>query len=238
MDTVAPGGSSAAPAFIRGYRATIDNPVAPVGSFTIEGDLPGSTWNADGTITLVLDKTQFGLQTGDIVSGIAGSIRQTSNPTNGAGLTVDTAGAIDGYVLVGNLPCPTVTAGPQAVLLASTNVGAPPLVVDFDASTSTTPGVGATITSYTFDFGDGTAPVTQAGPTVQHTYTSAGTYTATLTVTDSTNTSSTNPAAQIITVTGIVVADGLTNTRLGGALPVFSLLALGLLVLGRRRSRR
>ena len=228
MNTVAPG-SSAAPGFIRGYRETIDNPAAPVGSFTIEGDLPGSTWNADGTITLVLDKAQFSLQTGDIITGIAGSIRQTSNPSNGAGLTVDSAAAIEGYTLVGNLPCPAVPAGPLAALLASVTAGPPPLVVNFDASGSTTPAAGGSITSYTFDFGDGTAPVTQASPLVQHTYVTAGRYVATLTVTDSTNTVSANAASQIIQVTG------LDNTRLGGALPALSLLMLGVLALARRK---
>jgi PKD repeat protein len=228
MDTVAPGGSSAAPAFIRGFRETIDTPAAGVGSFTIEGNLPGSSYNADGTITLVLDKAQFGLTTGMTVTAIAGSIRQTSNPTNGAGLTVDSAAAIEGYTLVGNLPCPTVTPGPQAVLVASVLSGPAPLVVDFDASGSTTPAAGG-ITSYTFDFGDGTAPVTQATPTVQHTYTKTGSYTATLTVTDSTNTVSSNAAVQTIKVTGV------GNTRLAGSLPALSVLLLGLFALGRRR---
>jgi len=237
MDTVPPGGSSATPAFARGFRETIDNPAAPVGSFTVEGDLPGSTWNADGTITLVLDKTQFSLTTGMTITGIAGSIRQTSNPSNGAGLTVDSASAIDGYTLVGNLPCPVGTAGPQALLQASTNSGAAPLVVDFDASGSTTPAVGGSITSYTFDFGDGSTPVVQASSIVQHTYASAGTYTATLTVRDSTNTASTNVAQQVIKV-GEVSGPG--NNVLGGALAPASLLMLGLLGLtrGRRRRRR
>jgi len=235
MDTVPPGGSSAAPGFARGFRETIETPAAGVGSFTIEGNLPGSSWNANGTITLVLDKTQFGLQTGDVVSSIAGSIRQTSNPSNGSGLTVDSAAAIEGYTLVGNLPCPTVTAGPQAVLLASINKGPAPLVVDFDASGSTTPAVGGSITSFTFDFGDGTAPVTQGTPTVQHTYAAVGSYTATLTVKDSTNTISTNAAVQIITVTGVEDAG---NNRLGGALPALSLLMVGLLALARSRRNR
>jgi PKD repeat protein len=41
-----------------------------------------------------------------------------------------------------------------------------------------------TIVSYTWDFGDGSAPVTVATTLVDHTYTADGTYTATLTVTD------------------------------------------------------
>lgn len=41
---------------------------------------------------------------------------------------------------------------------------------------------GATITGYTFDFGDGTAPQTGAAATVQHTYQKDGTYTVKLSV--------------------------------------------------------
>jgi PKD repeat protein len=51
--------------------------------------------------------------------------------------------------------------------------------VAFDASGSTDPG--ATVTGYSWNFGDGT---TGSGRTASHAYTAAGTYTATLTVTD------------------------------------------------------
>ena len=40
------------------------------------------------------------------------------------------------------------------------------------------------ITSYRFDFGDGTAPVTQSTPTIQHSYPAPGSYPAKVTVTD------------------------------------------------------
>jgi PKD repeat protein len=52
-------------------------------------------------------------------------------------------------------------------------------VIDFDASGSYDPD--GTITSYFWDFGDGT---TETGVTVQHAYSQDGTYTVTLTVTD------------------------------------------------------
>src|SRR5262249_26187008 len=41
------------------------------------------------------------------------------------------------------------------------------------------------IASYTFDFGDGTAPVTQPAPTATHQYAQPGTYALQVTVTDS-----------------------------------------------------
>jgi parallel beta-helix repeat protein len=80
----------------------------------------------------------------------------------------------------------TVTiAPPTANLAVSPPSGTAPLQVTADASKST-PG-SAPIASYTFDFGDGSAKVgPQAGPTATHTYASGGTYTATVTVTDST----------------------------------------------------
>jgi len=46
---------------------------------------------------------------------------------------------------------------------------------------------GDSVVSYTFDFGDGSSPVTQSSPTIQHTYTSNGDYNATLKVADSHN---------------------------------------------------
>jgi PKD repeat protein len=59
--------------------------------------------------------------------------------------------------------------------------------VNFDAETATDPDAGGTITSYTWDFGDGT---TGTGQNVSHTYansTPIGQKTVTLTVTDSAN---------------------------------------------------
>lgn len=55
------------------------------------------------------------------------------------------------------------------------------LSVDFDASTSTATGG---IVSYTWDFGDGSDPVTEADALITYEYAEAGTYTVTLTITD------------------------------------------------------
>jgi hypothetical protein len=87
---------------------------------------------------------------------------------------------------------PTNTTGPVPGLTIddSTVVNLP---VTADASTSF-PGTAA-ITSYTFDFGDGTVTGPQPGPTAQHTYTTAGTYLVKTTVTDAT------PASTTITST-------------------------------------
>lgn len=72
---------------------------------------------------------------------------------------------------------------PTAILTSDVSSGNAPLTVNFDATGSNDPD--GTITEYAFDFeGDGTYDVSGASPTAQYTYSSAGTYTATLRVTD------------------------------------------------------
>ena len=92
----------------------------------------------------------------------------------------------------------TATA-PTAQLTASPTTGTAPLGVDFDAS-ATTDG-GSPITSLRLQFGDGTPDAIWADKNVHqpHTYSAAGTYTATLTATNAVGTSA--PRTQTITVT-------------------------------------
>ncbi len=85
---------------------------------------------------------------------------------------------------------PAPVDDPVAAFTANPNTGTAPLTVDFDASTSTPP-AGATLISYSWDFGDGT---TGTGETVSHTYNAAGTYTAILTVEDSNSNTDTEEA--------------------------------------------
>jgi PKD repeat protein len=90
-------------------------------------------------------------------------------------------------------------ASPTAMLSVS-QLPTPALTVRADGAASLA-GSGGAIASYTFNFGDGTAPVTTVAPatTAQHTYAAAGPYTVTLTVTDAgSNVSS--PAAAGFTV--------------------------------------
>jgi glucose/arabinose dehydrogenase/PKD repeat protein len=67
---------------------------------------------------------------------------------------------------------------PTAAATASPLSGAVPLAVTFDASTSSDPDTGDVL-AYFWDFGDGTQLQTTAA-SFQHSYTTAGTYTATL----------------------------------------------------------
>jgi PKD repeat protein len=86
---------------------------------------------------------------------------------------------------------PTITVNykpqplaPNAILTASPTSGRAPLTVNFSGSGSSDPNAGGTITSYTFTFGDGSAPIAQSSPTITHSYTKKGTYTASLIVSD------------------------------------------------------
>jgi PKD repeat protein len=87
---------------------------------------------------------------------------------------------------LGNTGWGTVTirinSRPTAVLNVSPASGAAPLAVNLDGSISRDP-EGAAIASYTFDFGDGSPPVSSGAATATHTY-ARGNYTASLTVTD------------------------------------------------------
>ena len=72
---------------------------------------------------------------------------------------------------------------PSASLSADPTSGPLPLAVDFDGSGSTDPDAGDTL-SYLWDFGDGSAIETTTVPTASHTYSTEGTYTASLRVRD------------------------------------------------------
>ena len=86
---------------------------------------------------------------------------------------------------------------PTAALTVAPKSGQAPLSVTADASASTAGN--APISSYTFDFGDGTIVGPQTSPTANHTYQTPGTYyPVTVTVTDSNNATST--ATQTVTV--------------------------------------
>ena len=86
---------------------------------------------------------------------------------------------------------------PSAALTVTPTSGQAPLSVTADASASTAGN--APISSYTFNFGDGTIVGPQTSPTASHTYQTPGTYyPVTVTVTDSSN--ATGTATQTVTV--------------------------------------
>ncbi|MGH9873409.1 MAG: PKD domain-containing protein, partial [Pyrinomonadaceae bacterium] len=91
-----------------------------------------------------------------------------------------------------------INSAPTALLSAVPTSGTAPLAVNFDGSCSTDPDPGDTLT-YTFNFGDGSAAITQGSPVVKHTYNTAGSYTASLKVKDAAGWES-NTATVSITV--------------------------------------
>jgi PKD repeat protein len=90
-------------------------------------------------------------------------------------------GSVGSYLITGSILATTTTKqAPVAALTATPTSGYAPLTVSFSGAGSTD--VDGTISSYAWDFGDGT---TGSGVSVSHTYQNTGSYTATLTVTDS-----------------------------------------------------
>jgi PKD repeat protein len=147
----------------------------------------GATFSWDGHAT----GTRLTSITGDtllLVGGAGTGLLETIQSTSGGS-----------YTRVGNASCQTNP--PIAALTANPLSGSAPLAVSFDATTSHEPtGACGTINSYTIDFGDGSATVTNSTGTFSHTYTTPGDYPAKLKVKDSAGLTSTNAAQVVITV--------------------------------------
>ncbi|MCP5286278.1 MAG: PKD domain-containing protein [Burkholderiaceae bacterium] len=114
-------------------------------------------------------------------------------------------GSVGQYALSGEVPAGSGQP-PQVVLSAAPTQGQTPLTVDFSAAGSSDPD--GSIAAYTWIFGDGSSG---SGATANHTYTSPGSYTAQLRVTDNsgmTTTRSTTIVVDPVVATGALsVAD-------------------------------
>ena len=169
--------------------------------FTTKGAIdPSSNVTADGTITLVLPKSIIqNPGPGDSIALTLASVR-LGTPSGGTNETIPDSTGAGAYTLRANNFCLPNTP-PLAVLTADVTEGVQPLQVNFNASGSTDPDVGIdTIASYTFNFGDGSDDVTQASPTISHTFTSPGLYVVKLVVTDSRGKVSSNTSEFFVTV--------------------------------------
>src|SRR5262249_15007820 len=132
--------------------------VGPTGGTMVAAD-PASTFNSDGTITMVVPTSAIGNpQVGQHLTGFL-----TRIAANLVGVTItpdnmpDNLGPAGAYTLVGNASC--ANNAPLAVLSANPTSGTAPLLVHFSGASSSDPDSGDSIASYTFDFGDGSAPV-------------------------------------------------------------------------------
>ncbi len=129
----------------------------------------------------------------------AGEYELTAVATNTNGITKTSFGV---NIVVGN-------SAPVASFTLDPTEGSAPLPITVDASDSSD--VDNDPLTYVWDFGDGT---TATGITASHTYTTAGNYTITLTVSDG---EATSEATQTIEVTNIVREDIVLLHRNGSA---------------------
>jgi hypothetical protein len=197
------GGSSATPVFKYGTFSPTGGTGGVYGApNTRVGNAdPLSTFSPDGTITIVVPRSAVGNPA--LGANLAGFLVRVRFGSDAAAVTPDnmpdSLAPSGNYTVVGNASCRPNTA-PVAALSASPLSGVAPLQVSFDASASSDPDPGDTIVSYTFNFGDGSPPVTQSTPLIQHTYNNPGEYRATVRVTDSRGLPSENTAGVNIEV--------------------------------------
>jgi hypothetical protein len=175
-------------------------------SLVTDGTLDSGSFTPDGTILLTIGqptRTNTGasgrtfppLQPGETFTLVNGITQQS-----GGALLLTTDSTDNGtYAVAGNASCAPNTA-PVAALIASTNAGQAPLNVQFNAAGSTDPDPGDSIVSYTFNFGDGSAPVEQTSPIANYVYRDSGNYAATVQVKDSRNKLSENTAQAVVEV--------------------------------------
>lgn len=182
--------------------------------YTDQGLADGGSFDAAGdTITIKVSLSKLNatlaaghapLGPGSVLAGLRGSAFTAVQGNNGR--SDSTRG---GTVF-------QINSAPTAALTATPRSGYAPLAVNFDGSGSRDPDAGDSISSYTFNFGDGTV-VTQSSPTIAHTYTAAAIYTARLTVADTHGAASTNTAEVLITVSDRPTIDCLEDddSRIG-----------------------
>lgn len=226
--------SSAAPVF-----QVLKPNLADATRATVVADA-ASNFNADGTITIVVNATDIGLTAEGAGSEklkqfltriVAGAFTPDNMPDSLAG-----AGELQTVSLAqcaANLP-------PQAVLTADKTEAVGSALVNFSAVGSFDNDAGDTLVEFVFNFGDGSPLMKQATPAVSHNYTSPGNYGATVTVRDSRGLVSARSAPVVIAVkeatsTSAPSVAAVPEGRFGGGVFGLALLPLAALALRRRR---
>ena len=181
---------------------------------------PTTACSSSGTLTYFWDFGDGSTATGGVVShafDIAQTYAVRLTVTNASGKSHTSAQAVT--VGAGLLPTAAFTASPTGALVGQ--------AVVFNASTSTA-GVGHTVTGFFWEFGDNTPAA--SGQVVTHAFLNAGSYVVTLTVVDeegqATSTTRTiavgtsNPTAKISLVKSggnSITADASQSTAVGSA---------------------
>ncbi len=154
-------------------------PTSGTAPLAVTADASASTASGSpiGTYTFDFgDGTSVGPQPGATATHTyqtTGSYTVTVTATDVSGLTSQATQ---------NVTASPSTTGPTAALSITPTSGTAPLAVTADASASTAGS--SPISTYTFDFGDGTTVAPQPGATATHTYQTTGSYTVTVTATD------------------------------------------------------
>ena len=191
---------------------------AVIATTTQQGPAP-LTLTFDGTKssgTISSYKWTFGdggSATGSIVSHtyqLAGTYNATLLVANTSGQSHQSSVTIT----VSQPEQPKYTA-PTVVISSSSAVGVAPLTVQFDGSGSTSPQ--PPIVSYSWAFGDGAVA---QGAKVSHTFTAAGTYSTTLTVTDSVGMTGKNSIPVLVSAPNQLPVSSFSATPLSGNAPL------------------
>ena len=177
--------------------------IAPDGTFTFKFNFsqPIEFFSCDATAgtSMFINPAQW--TPGTQLTGIKGiTYQRVGGIITGVKVTKAQTAGTGTYTTIGNVSgCNTLV--PIAVLTANPMSTSPGTNVTFNGQSSFEPsGACGAINSYTLDFGDGSAAVTNSTGMFSHAYSAAGNYPARLTVHDSAGHSSTNVAQVVIAV--------------------------------------
>ncbi len=191
---------------ITGCQLTTPTPIAVTGVTLDQATMTLTAEGATGTITATVspsNATNQSVTWSSSATAVATVVNGVVTPV-AEGSTTITATAVDGgftatcTVTITDPITITTNQSPTASFTATPTSGVAPLEVSFNASSSSDSD--GSITSYAWDFKDGN---TGTGQTINHTFSSAGSYNVLLTVTDDEGASDSN--TKTITITNPII---------------------------------